>query len=422
LRLKSHAQGKSRLPSPDRMTALISHSMSNEIQQSNFSHIQDVISRLQSPIQKLETLFEALAAPLATLNILPPRFLKHNTRPLPQQGISVAKHVPPLQRAIIESVLPAWEHLLDEQDAYILVLQYFAPDTFSFGRAAAKDIALYAYTTILSLPLTQQSVRLLVHLCKAYPIDILWSVSVSDKSTPSSRHAITWEDCVRNVCAVPAKVANALGPRGAIPEELQYGPYFNYTSQRFQLLIDLLATKPSSQSTDSFSINTLSSLTRCLVGELASLGYLLNKLVNIGVFPATKPTSPSQPSFFDTILPSIRERLEPSSEHPSAWPRVLGSISSITTLQAILASLLSHLTPIPDMDGTPEARALVKREAVVLSVFVGPVTEDSEILDDLAASALGRNWSVGHARILSCFAAGCGAATSDTTGEQFNGA
>ncbi|KAI0085456.1 telomere length regulation protein-domain-containing protein [Irpex rosettiformis] len=367
--------------------------MSSEYLETTYSQIREVISRLQSPVQDLPTLLRLLAPPLAALNILPPRFLKYNTESLSQQNISRPRHLPPLQRALLEQVLPTWEHVLDQNDAFDIVLQYFSPDSFAFGNAVAKDIAFYAYSTILSSPITMHSVRLLTHLTRSYTIDVLWSTIISGKHTKSEKHAVTWEDCVRNICAVPAKVANALGPRGEIPQTLEYGTYFNNLSRRLWFLVSSLSTKSSQD-------------------ELAALNFLLTKLVNIGVFPPTQPIGSSQPSFFNIILPSFRSQLEQSSP----WPKVFGSISSITTLQAILISLLSHLSSIPDLDGSKEARALVKREAVLLHVLLGLLTEESDVVDGLTAAALGRQWSVGHARILVCYAASSDMTTGGTNG------
>ncbi len=216
--------------------------MSSEYAESTYSQIREVINRLQSPVQDLPTLLGLLAPPLAALNILPPRFHKYNTEHLSQENISIQKHIPPLQRALLEQLLPAWEPVLDQNDAFDLVLQYFSPDSFSFAQTSARDIPLYAYSTILSLPINSHSVRLLVHLTKSYPIDMLWSVVITAKH---KKNTVTWEDCVRNLCAVPARVSNALGPRGDIPPALEYGAYFNNLSRRFQILVSSLSLDPS---------------------------------------------------------------------------------------------------------------------------------------------------------------------------------
>lgn len=106
--------------------------MSKEYLDSTYDQIRDVIHRLQSPIQDLPTLYGLLAAPLHHLKILPPRFHRYNAFTIPERGLSLAKHVPPIQRALLEHVLPAWATVLDEEDSYVLAQQYFVPDLFSF--------------------------------------------------------------------------------------------------------------------------------------------------------------------------------------------------------------------------------------------------------------------------------------------------
>lgn len=84
-------------------------------------------------------------------------------------------------------------------------------------------------------------------------------------------------------------------------------------------------------------------------------------------------------------------------------------------------SLLSHLQSASDLDDSADSRALVKREAMLLNVLLGPLTEDSDIFDGMAAAAFGRQWSVGHARILACWAAGCGHGGWNTDGMDLYG-
>lgn len=221
--------------------------MSREFDESTYNQIRDVITRLQSPIQDLPTLLSLLAAPLSSLGILPPRYVRHNVSPLPTHALSVPKHIPLLQRALLEHVLPAWGPVLDEENCYDLAQQYFASDIFLISVPAAKDVALHAYAIILSLPLTEHSIRLLVALTKTYPIDVLWSATVLRRKVrgTSDKNIVTWEDTVRNVCAVPPKAANFLAARAATaPADLEPGSYFATLSTRTELLISSLA-KPT---------------------------------------------------------------------------------------------------------------------------------------------------------------------------------
>ena len=53
---------------------------------------------------------------------------------------------------------------------------------------------------------------------------------------------------------------------------------------------------------------------------------------------------------------------------------------------------------------------------MLLNLLLGPLTQDSEVVDSLMAIALGRQWSVGHARILVCYAEASDRVVSGTSG------
>jgi telomere length regulation protein len=56
---------------------------------------------------------------------------------------------------------------------------------------------------------------------------------------------VEWENCVRDLCMVPAKVANSLGATRDIPLRLENGVYFNNLSVRCEQLIFTLSAKLS---------------------------------------------------------------------------------------------------------------------------------------------------------------------------------
>lgn len=220
--------------------------MSTEFHDTNLSQIRELIARLENPIPDISTLQTLLAAPLGCIKLLPPQYIARNISPLPSNSLNVSKHIPAFQRALLEYVIPTWEPSLVETNSYNLVEQYFSPDAFSFASPAAAEIAVHAYSTILSLPLTKYSIQFLVRLSKAYPVDVLWSSYFSKLGgSRKNRHSISWEDCVRNIAAVPSKVANSLGPTADIPPKLIHGSYFNNVSLRTEILISSLGTDHS---------------------------------------------------------------------------------------------------------------------------------------------------------------------------------
>ncbi|EKM55734.1 uncharacterized protein PHACADRAFT_121551 [Phanerochaete carnosa HHB-10118-sp] len=369
--------------------------MSTEYNESTYNQVRELIARLQSPVQDLPTLLGFLAAPLSDLAILPPRYSKYNVTPLPARALSVPRHIPLLQRALLEHVLPAWGPVLDEEEYYDLVQQYFAPGVFLVSVSAAKHVALHAYASILSLPFTEHSIRLLTALVKTYPIDMLWSLTVIRQHTGGTfnKGTVSWEDCVRNVCAVPAKVANFLAAEG-VTTDLEPGPYCTNLSTRTEILISSLA-KPTQV-------------------ELAAVTYLLTKLVNVGIFPGAIPSWHTQPSFFGTTLPTIRSRMQSTPAYAAIWRQVFGAFPSIQTLQSVLTSLYAHLSAVDDLDDSLRTRALVKREAKLLRELLGRFAKDSDIVDGFSVTALGRSWSVGFARVFVCWIAGAEKGRVDT--------
>lgn len=199
--------------------------------------LQDVLSQLQTQITEFQTLLPLLCLPLARVNLLPPQFRRFNSLPSGDVTVDVARVFPLIQRALLESILPTWEVILEE-GCSALTLQYFCPDAFSNSSSPAGDVALCAYSTILSLPLHQRCVDLLLKLAKEYPIDRLFH-AVSTIRDPE-RRSVSWDDCLRNIFAVPTKIANALKGQG-IPTDLGLPDYYNNLCIRTELLIHALS-------------------------------------------------------------------------------------------------------------------------------------------------------------------------------------
>jgi len=202
------------------------------------SDVKDIINRLQSPLSEVSVLLALLAGPLDCLNLLPPQFRRYNTDPLPHGTVVPHRHVPLIQRVLLEHIAPTWRDALVDEGAVILLEQYFCPDTFLFASRAAGEVTLLAYSSILSIPLTTYSIHLLVRLTREYPIDSLHATVFSSSNAAFTKQCFSWEDCIRNVFAVPAKVANALGERREeVPQSLEHATYFNDISSRYETLV-----------------------------------------------------------------------------------------------------------------------------------------------------------------------------------------
>ena len=79
------------------------------------SLVWETINRLHNAVQELPELLCLLTAPLETLGLLPPQYTRYNTNPLPAGSVRISKHLPPLQRVLLEHVIPVWESSLKEK-------------------------------------------------------------------------------------------------------------------------------------------------------------------------------------------------------------------------------------------------------------------------------------------------------------------
>ncbi len=200
--------------------------------------IRDVVNRLRAHIPDLPTLLALVSGPLDCIGLLPPHYKRYNTAPLPV-ALNISRHLPSIQRALLEHIIPDWELVLSQEKLMPLVEQWFVPDAFSCTKPAAGEVALHAYASILCLPLTPYSMNLLARLTKAYPLDHLHSnvLFPGDIHLSSPKSVFGWEDVVKNILSVPAKVANALEGKGQCPKELEQGPYFSHLCHRTETLI-----------------------------------------------------------------------------------------------------------------------------------------------------------------------------------------
>ncbi|KAH0830519.1 telomere length regulation protein-domain-containing protein [Lanmaoa asiatica] len=318
--------------------------------ESDGASCKDVLSQLQTQITEFQTLLPLLCLPLARVNLLPPQFQRFNTLPSEEVTVVITKVFPPIQRALLDSILPTWETILDEEGCSALILQYFCPGAFSNASSPAGDVALCAYSTILSLPLHQRCVDLLLRLAKEYPIDRLFRAVCTIRDP--ARRSVSWDDCLRNIFAAPIKIANALKEQG-IPTDLGLPDYHNNLSIRTELLIHALSK------------------------------HIIS-------------------SFFRSALPSIRRRLQDkeSKAYQKLWNRIIASSPSVMTQQAILMSLFSSLTSLESTLGTSARdRGTVRREAALLCEVVGNIGPHDELWNSLISVILARSWSENHSRV-----------------------
>lgn len=155
-------------------------------------------------------LLQLLAAPLAhCFGILPAHLKRYNTLPLGFELV-LDRHVPQLQHILLERDLDSQIPLID---------QYFCPEKSEDPLSAR--IALHAYSSLLSFRITVFSVARLARLSELYSVDKLYD-AVFQPDIATSKRKILWEQCVKDIAAVPAKIANALEGSDRIPASLEH--------------------------------------------------------------------------------------------------------------------------------------------------------------------------------------------------------
>ena len=212
--------------------------------------VQDLLNKLQAPIDNIETVLAYLTAPLDNIGLLPPLFRKFNLLPLPAGTVKVSRHIPQFQRVILQHIVSTWDTLLQEKKATALLGQFFCPDSMSNASSAAGQVAISAYSTLLSTsPLSPHAIQILEQLSVHYPVDRVYIAVVGREGSDKQAKEREWGDCVTNLVKLPGKVANALGLEGTTPAGLENAEFFNRMAVRVELLISTLASESNSKGT-----------------------------------------------------------------------------------------------------------------------------------------------------------------------------
>ena len=181
---------------------------------------RECLSQLQGPINDLQTVTNLLASSLAAYSILLPRYKQFVETLIPlSRNQKAVRLIPQFQLAILEQVLPNWEQTLEENDLMPLVQQWFCPVNSSSEYAA--DVARHGLSSILSVHLRQSTVAILERLLSHYPLSSMYC-HYFPVSGGLPIVAIDWDEYLKDIFSLPAKVANAGGLDGIqIPEQLE---------------------------------------------------------------------------------------------------------------------------------------------------------------------------------------------------------
>lgn len=204
--------------------------------------IRTYLARLANPIPELADVISLLCAPLQVLDLLPRNYRNTSTtsfRRAPDRWKDVVKRLPAVHSAFISHVLPVWyEYLVKDRHHHQLVLQLFAPDSNHSQHSGI--VAVTAYSSLISHPIQLFSIQTLAVLVKRYPIDNIYDIILGPTSSIEPRKQIAaWEECVRCIAALPAKVSNWMGTssNGTVPREVETVYYQQELCRRTEHLI-----------------------------------------------------------------------------------------------------------------------------------------------------------------------------------------
>src|ERR1700749_2262888 len=89
--------------------------------------VKQIIDALQSPVPDLETLLTLFARLLESIGLLQTRFQKYASEKLPKASFNITKHLPMIQRALLQNILPSWDGALREENVSEIADQFFCP-------------------------------------------------------------------------------------------------------------------------------------------------------------------------------------------------------------------------------------------------------------------------------------------------------
>jgi telomere length regulation protein len=200
--------------------------------------LRTCIEQLQRPIEDVGTLLRALCPPLEALNVLPTKLEQYvNARIRPTSQVT-ARQISRIQSAVLQHHLPVWEAELKKRHLSSALDNWLCPER-SGGGKGASTIAVESYTSLASSPITESTLRRLSRLVAAYPVEVIHCVICDhDHTSNDPRVQQRWEDAVRVLVGIPAKVANAAATLELdIPPSLQYGPYLNRLCIGLEVLV-----------------------------------------------------------------------------------------------------------------------------------------------------------------------------------------
>lgn len=209
----------------------------NAMDSSHSSHdrsqtLRNIFARLREPIAELEELEDLLRTFLnafdlgrstssSTLITELPKAPHQPPRTVSSQHARMATSI---QDLILFSVVPTWDRPLKDDHKEHILQDVFCPippsGSSPSSSPAAGELALSAYSVLISSTITPFTLRVLPRLLERYPIDAMHTLLFG---SGNQTRLLDWEMLLKAIGSIPARVANAMGEDSSgIPEALQY--------------------------------------------------------------------------------------------------------------------------------------------------------------------------------------------------------
>ncbi|RXK40552.1 hypothetical protein M231_02204 [Tremella mesenterica] len=362
-------------------------------------HLRDT---LQSPIPDVDSFSFLLSSTLQSLHL-------HSTSvpsstPEPSVLKAIQRFLPSVQQLLLTNAVPTFLHALDEGHRALLDILFCPAKSPSFSQLhVARRIAFISYLTLSSMLLSKSDRPSLPTLSRQYLLETLrklsgahgidqlywavWGGQLGEKEDDISRQ-LQWEDTVKAIVGLPAKVANAVGRwkaegwEGDVPIELIPRSYFHKLAVSLESII--YETSQSQRDPSPF---------RAVFEKLSSVG-----LISTSPSVTTSPT----PSILGSMMPPLLSHLRPPTSSPlppypsTRWPSLLLGLPT-SSLSNLVESLLQHLTfhlhEAAELEpDRPDER--IARAVEVLTLIIGPPEVGGEAWEAVARTIVNKKITV----------------------------
>jgi hypothetical protein len=190
--------------------------------------LQDLLTRLRTPIHEQHILVENLIQGLQILGLSLPVSLTPSTSY--HGGVElreVIRYIPKFQLVLVENIIPHWVDSLRDSGHIDLIQGYFLPivnrsSSTSTAKNIQRECIIAAHASLLVSPISQFSIDLLAQIHTGYPPNDIFGYIIRGKGITGAKYPLQqWGDYIDSLFQTSGKVMNAAGERKMkVPDQL----------------------------------------------------------------------------------------------------------------------------------------------------------------------------------------------------------